>query len=393
VNTGSVAGCHDSEAEADAQIRALYASEEEVIQAAAGPDTSVLAMVAVYPRGEEANALAVEGGIEADDLHVTLVFLGEADDINEEAVTDAVAAAAAAVGPLEGNVGGVGNFAEGEDGVPVILLPDVQGLTLLRERVMAELERRGSESPSEHGFLPHMTLRYAETDELPDHSAVGNALHFDAVSVVVADRRTDYPLGSALIAAANTVARELAAAMARGMVVSDAVAHVNELYSPAPEPPPMRALDALTLRVETESIPHQATVALVQSLEAITERVSRSERESTELTAVLALLVDRINSRPDGQESLEALALAIADRLQPQTMADLPAPIVNVTVPEPVVNVTVPVTVPPSEPVVNVTAAEQEPPIVNVHIEPPATRRIEFDRDARGRIVSAEEVA
>jgi len=153
-----------------------------------------LAMIAVYPTALEAEEIAVEGGLAADDLHVTLVFLGEAADVNEAAVTDALAAAAAGMEPLAGMVGGFGHFSDTGDGIPVIALPDVKGLTFLRERVVAELAKRGIESPSEHGFLPHMTLRFAETAELGDRSALGMPLHFDAVSVVIGDRRIDYPL-------------------------------------------------------------------------------------------------------------------------------------------------------------------------------------------------------
>ena len=119
---------------------------------AAGPEVSTLAMVAVYPTAEQAEALAVEGGEAADSLHCTLVFLGEADGLDADAVTGAVAQVCSEVAPLEGTVGGAGAFVEGPDGVPVIALPDVKGLTGLREAIVAELRERGVESPSEYGF-------------------------------------------------------------------------------------------------------------------------------------------------------------------------------------------------------------------------------------------------
>lgn len=136
--------------------------------AQAGPETKSLAMVAVYPRPEEAEALAIEGGLEVEELHCTLVFLGEAADVDEEVVGEAVALVALELGALEGTVGGVGHFGETPDGVPVLALPDVQGLTMLRERVVDELGERGVRSPSEHGFLPHMTLDYMEQGQAVD---------------------------------------------------------------------------------------------------------------------------------------------------------------------------------------------------------------------------------
>jgi len=174
-----------------------------------GPEASTLAMVAVYPRLEEAEALAVEGGLEVDDLHCTLVFLGEVEDVDQEAVSEAVAQVALELAALEGAVGGMGEFGETPDGVPVLALPDVQGLTLLRERIVDELGHRGVRSPSEHGFLPHMTL--ISKDPAEDWNAIGELseevlgreLHFDAVSAVFGDSRTDYELAGARVAAAT----------------------------------------------------------------------------------------------------------------------------------------------------------------------------------------------
>lgn len=194
---GEVMGCHDTEEEANEQIRALYANEadEAVAAAGAGPDTGDLAMVAVYPRRAEAEALAVEGGLEVEDLHVTLVFLGDVGELDVDAIHEAVSTAALANNPLEGAVGGFGAFAENDDGVPVIALPDVKGLTKLREDAVKELFAHDVESPSEHGFLPHMTLIYSENGERPVTEGLGQELHFDSISVVVGGERTDYSLG------------------------------------------------------------------------------------------------------------------------------------------------------------------------------------------------------
>lgn len=183
--------------------------DPEPLVAEAGPETADLAMVACYPRTEEAEALAVEKGLEVDDLHCTLVFLGEAEGVDAEVTAEAVALVASELDALAGNVGGLGQFAEGPDGVPVIALPDVQGLTLLRERVVDELGERGIRSPSEHGFLPHMTLLYKDPAEDWDaigefsEEKLGRELHFDAVSVVIGGERTDYELRGARVAAAG----------------------------------------------------------------------------------------------------------------------------------------------------------------------------------------------
>lgn len=189
-------GCHESREEAVGHLRALYAGEEAAMsikEFAEQPAFTESAMVALYPRPEEASAMAAEDGLDWDTLHVTLVFLGDAEGIDDAAASRAVEKAATAVGPLSGTIGGVGMFGENENGVPMILLPDVKGLTLLRERVVDELEQAGISSPSEHGFLPHMTLAYRDGDAGPEgHDLIGKEVHFDAVSVVVGEERMDH---------------------------------------------------------------------------------------------------------------------------------------------------------------------------------------------------------
>lgn len=170
------------------------------IAADGGPDVSNLAMVAVYPRAHEATSLAVDGGLDPGDLHCTLLFLGDAESIDLQALTDAVAATARSLPPIDGEVGGAAHFAEGPDGYPSIVLPDVQGLSTLQETVRANLSDAGIVSPSEHGFTPHMTLRYTEGPQVPDPANLGSPLHFDALSIVVAKNRTDYPLTGTLAA-------------------------------------------------------------------------------------------------------------------------------------------------------------------------------------------------
>lgn len=164
------------------------------VAAAGRPDVSELAMIAVYPRPDEQKALAVRGGNAADTMHVTLVFLGEQDPEVRDTVLDALSMLAQEFSPLEGTVGGIGRFKAGEDGAPIILLPDVRGLAALRSTVADELEARAVVSPSEHGWMPHLTLRYADPDELDLPDVPDVPLHFDSISYVEGDRRTDFPL-------------------------------------------------------------------------------------------------------------------------------------------------------------------------------------------------------
>jgi 2'-5' RNA ligase len=185
---------------------AVSETEDMALAAASAPEVSNLAMVAVYPRFEEAQTLATPEGQDAGSLHVTLLFLGEADALDAPRAHQVAGSVAQSLPPLDGTVGGVASFGETPDGYPAIVLPDVQGLSTLQEAVRSALADAGIESPSEHGFLPHMTLDYADTATPPDEEAIGAPLHFDALSVVVGGKRTDYQLAASTESPTDAVA-------------------------------------------------------------------------------------------------------------------------------------------------------------------------------------------
>lgn len=150
---------------------------------AAAPDLMPTStMVALYPRPEEAAAIAEAGGEEAGILHVTLAYLGDTDEDTLRAALEAIGPVAASYAPLTGHVGGVGSFGDKGDSSPAILLPDVPGLVELRVAVTEALARAGIDYGREHGFQPHITIRYTENGvDVPDAAAIGQPLHFDCL--------------------------------------------------------------------------------------------------------------------------------------------------------------------------------------------------------------------
>lgn len=180
-----------------AHCRCTLRYADSLTAAAPASLTPTMGMVAVYPRAEEAAEITAN---DAASLHCTLVFLGDVGD-NADAITLAVGNVAARMSALAGTIGGVGTFTDNGDGYPTIALPDVKGLTALREAVVEELATVGVESPSEHGFLPHMTLAYTEAPEAPDMSVTGKEVHFDTLSFVIGDTvRVDYTLDGESVA-------------------------------------------------------------------------------------------------------------------------------------------------------------------------------------------------
>lgn len=161
------------------------------------PDVTGMGMVAVYPTPEEAAAIALADGNPADTMHCTLVFLGDVAELDMGAVNRAIASVAAETPALSGKIGGVGVFAAGDDGYPQFAIPNVYGLSTLRTRIVDALAAEGIQSPSEHDWVPHMTLNYLEEPSMADMSVVGSPLSFGHLTVTVEDVRTDHPLGSA----------------------------------------------------------------------------------------------------------------------------------------------------------------------------------------------------
>lgn len=176
------------------------------LQASAPGVTATSTMVALYPRPEEAAALAHAGGEEADLLHCTLAFLGPTEGPLSELV-DALRVVSQQHAPLAGEVGGIGAFADNGDGAPLIAIPDVPGMVELRQAVASAISAtNGVEYMTNHGFVNHVTVAYSENGGMPDPGVNGQPLHFDALCIVRGDEMlAELPLcGPSVILAAGT---------------------------------------------------------------------------------------------------------------------------------------------------------------------------------------------
>ncbi|QDH91725.1 RNA ligase [Mycobacterium phage Phrappuccino] len=155
-------------------------------------------MVALYPRRDIAEAMAVQGGEPVEDIHLTLCYLGEN-------VTDL---------PVDGVAAGIGHIADmltaavharvmghaifNPDGGPtgemdpccVYLVSDSDLLTPLREAVHEVCEGALPEMPKQHEpFLPHMTAAYA----MHPLDFTGEVI-FDRLTIEWAGQTIDFPL-------------------------------------------------------------------------------------------------------------------------------------------------------------------------------------------------------
>ena len=136
-------------------------------------------MVAVYPPIQIARQLAIPTGLEPDDLHMTLAFLGDSDKIGRKAMRKAeqvCARISKTTEPIKAAISGVGRFSAsrtsgGQDVYYASI--DAPALPELRHRLVRALQKAGVSVAQDHGFTPHMTLSYLGQNE------VAPLQHFD----------------------------------------------------------------------------------------------------------------------------------------------------------------------------------------------------------------------
>jgi 2'-5' RNA ligase len=154
-------------------------------------------IVCLVPDAETAQALAVEGGLAPELLHLTLCHFGEVDMLGpvERAETLlAVRDAAACCAPLTGEISGIGRFTNGEQDVIYASL-DSPALNELREHICDALEAAGFACDDEHGFTPHFTLTYVNRDmPSPIEIVEPRPVRFEALGVWYGLEHVSVPL-------------------------------------------------------------------------------------------------------------------------------------------------------------------------------------------------------
>ena len=134
---------------------------------AAEGDPTGVAVVLPLPQ-ELAQALALAGGLPAEDLHLTIGMIGRRDEMTDVQLAEALLAvrdAGICCAPITATIGGIGRFmaSDGSDAKDVVYLSvDSPALLELRDEVEDALEARGLELQTDHGFTPHITLAYID---------------------------------------------------------------------------------------------------------------------------------------------------------------------------------------------------------------------------------------
>lgn len=166
-------------------------------------------MVAWMMDAETSLRLALDHEGAVQNHHVTLAYIGRlGQDLDREGLVrlmGCVEQLSRSAAPMDGTLSGLGRFvaSESSDGRDVMWAAvDCPGLDVMRAELVRALGEASLPYNQEHGFTPHVTLAYVKPEDdirieraAYDHQPV----HFDRISVVVADReRMDFPMGGQL---------------------------------------------------------------------------------------------------------------------------------------------------------------------------------------------------
>lgn len=153
------------------------------------------AMVALYPAPEVAVDLALPNGEPPKELHVTLAYLGKADELGDPSgVIEAVKSWALSSPKFDGEISGYGHFVGGPDPVTYASV-DLPDLPDARQALVADLDQTTAPAKRNHGFTPHITLDYGRRRPKIDQPI---PVCFEEVHLVWGEERYVFPLNGDL---------------------------------------------------------------------------------------------------------------------------------------------------------------------------------------------------
>lgn len=99
-----------------------------------------------------------------DNLHITLIYLGDNRTMNKLDVIRAASDFASLQAPIKGTLQGLARFINGQDVDPLVVTFDSPQMPRVYTYLASTLEAHHIPYHKEHGFIPHMTLAYIPKD-------------------------------------------------------------------------------------------------------------------------------------------------------------------------------------------------------------------------------------
>jgi len=179
------------------------ASMDQDDDLSAAADVHTGAMIALIPSAADAERMAFDGGEAADQLHVTLAYLGDAVDWTDAQrvnLINAVGRAASWLSPVQARAFGVARWnSSGPEPVWVWNIgddseADSTRLSDVHHEVNYQVADLGYELPVNFTpWAPHVTATYGAADQADLDNGTG-PVSFDRVRIVFAGDATDFPL-------------------------------------------------------------------------------------------------------------------------------------------------------------------------------------------------------
>lgn len=184
-----------------------WISPPDAVTAAADVHTG--AMIALVPAGEYLSDLTVPGGEPEDQLHLTLVYLGDAVDFGDQErqdIRDGIAHLADHQPIVEGDLFGVAMFNPLGDEPCIVMLCGGEMIPDVCMSACEELDRADIMYPElRMPFIPHITLMYIDPSARPitgitEFAEKTGPIVFDRLRVAFGGEVNDYPLNESIVA-------------------------------------------------------------------------------------------------------------------------------------------------------------------------------------------------
>lgn len=248
-----------------------------------GPHTGI--MVAFFLDRTTANQLAIPGGELASELHLTLAYLGDKEDLEPGDISKlkkGLAAFAACMAPFSGEISGIGRFTSVPEGQPTVVYASVDAPKLpgWRQALVRHLAGMGFPADEQHGYTPHCTLAYLSADEpMPMEEVPALPVTFDRLWLAFGGARFSFPLqGNKLESRQLQQARAVPGSVpARGAVPAFDTRRPGRPWSPTPialekQKPPTPRGKVTTAQARHYQRPRAAEVQLTSAMQEAFEK-------------------------------------------------------------------------------------------------------------------------